>query len=389
MTVRSTLPPPRRRLRLGMVGGGRNGEIGNTHRSAALMDGRWEVVAGALSSNPDVGRVSAADWLIASDRAYPDALTMAEQEAGRPDRIDAVCVCTPNSLHHAASRAFLDRGIHVISDKPMTTRLDDALDLVQAVRSTGLVFALTHHSSGYPLVRLARDMVRAGELGEIRSVAVEYIAQYQAELSNPDEWRNDPARSGPLGIVADIGTHAHHLAQFVTGLTVTELSAELTRFVPGRQLDDHATMLLRFDNGARGHLWVTALAVGNENLLRIRVYGSKGGLEWDQENPNLMRVTRLGQQPRLVTKAGLEDTEASRAACRPPAGHAEGYIEAFANIYREVAEVILAREEGRPPSPLALQVPTVEDGARGVRFMLAALESADAGGEWVDTSLRI
>jgi predicted dehydrogenase len=328
----TAFPPPSRRLRLGMVGGGRTGEIGRTHRSAALMDGYWEVVAGALSSDPERGRLSAAEWLIAPDRAYADALTMAEREAARADRIDAVCICTPNNLHHAAARAFLDRGFHVVSDKPMTTTLQDALDLVRAVRGSGRVFALTHHSAGYPLVRLARDMVRAGELGEIRSVAVEYIGQYQAEPPPVGEWRNDPARSGPLGIVADIGTHAYHLARFVTGLEVSEMAADLSRLVPGRQLDDHATMLLRFENGARGHLWCTAVAVGNENMLRIRVFGSKGGLEWDQENPNLMRVTRLGEQPRLVTKGGLEDTPASRMATRPPSGHAEGYIEAFANL---------------------------------------------------------
>lgn len=383
------LPPPSRRLRLGMVGGGRNGVIGRTHRAAALMDGRWEVVAGALSSDWPTAQASAADWLIAADRAYAGHEQMAVAEVRRADRIDAVCICTPNSLHHAAARAFLDRGFHVISDKPMTTTLGDALDLVGAVRATGCVFALTHHSAGYPLIRLARDMVAAGEIGEVRSVAVEYIAQYQSELRDPGEWRNDPSRSGPLGIVADIGTHAHHLAGFVTGLTVTELAAELTRFVPGRRLDDHATMLLRFDNGARGHLWCTALAPGNENALRIRVYGDRGGLEWNQEQPDWMRVTRLGRQPRIVTKAGLEGTEASRAAARAPAGHAEGYIEAFANLYREVGEVILAREEGRQPLPSAFEFPTVEDGARGVKFMLAALESSEAGGKWVDARLDV
>jgi predicted dehydrogenase len=266
----------------------------------------------------------------------------------------------------------------------MTTSIEDALDLVGTVRSRGLVFALTHHGAGYPLIRLARDMVAAGELGELRSVAVEYIAQYQADLADPGEWRNDPARSGPLGIVADIGTHAYHLAGFVTGTEVSELAAELSTLVPGRRLDDHATMLLRFANGARGHLWCTALAVGNENGLRLRVYGSRGGLEWNQEQPDVLKVTQLGRQPRLVTKAGLEDTPSARAATRVPAGHAEGYIEAFANLYSEVSELILAREEGREPSPLARHVPTVEDGARGVRFMLAALESSRAGGRWVD-----
>ena len=378
-----------RRLRLGMVGGGRAGNIGRSHRHAALLDGKWDLVAGALSTDPDRARASAADWLIASDRAYASYALMAADEAARHDGIDAVTICTPNDSHHAIARAFLDHGIHVICDKPLTTSMEAALDLVRATRKAGVIFAVTHTYSGYPLVRLARDLVAAGELGEIRSIAVEYVSQYQSELSPGDDWQNDPARSGPLGVVAGIGTHAHHLAAFISGLTLTELSAEMASLVPGHRLDDHATMHLRYSNGARGHLWCTTVAPGNENGLRIRLHGSKGGLAWAQEHPNHLTLSRLNEQPRLLSRGGFVSTPSAAAATRVPSGHPEGYLEAFANLYSDIADAVWLHRAGAAPVSGGPIFPTVEDGARGVRFMFAALESSKNDGRFVDATLAL
>jgi predicted dehydrogenase len=367
-----------------MVGGGRGGNIGRSHRTAALMDGRWDVVAGMLSRNPETAAASAADWLIDPDRSYTDVKTMAAREAAREDRIDAVTICTPNNSHHAIACTFLDRGFHVICDKPLTTSMEDALDLVRRTREAGVVFAITHTYSGYPMVRMARDMIAAGDLGEIRSVAVEYVSQYQAELGDANDWQNDPARSGPLGVVAGTGTHAHHIAEFVTGLRLAELSADLSTLVPGHRLEDHATMHLRFDNGARGYLWNTTIALGSENSLSFRVYGSKGGLAWAQEHPNHMIFTRLNDQPRILSRGGFHATASAIAATRTPSGHPEGYLEAFANLYSEIGDAILADGASRPFRPSDYLFPTVEDGARGVRFMFAALESSRLGSRFVD-----
>ena len=372
---------PARRLRLGMVGGGQAGNIGISHRTAALMDGRWDLVAGALSRDPDRARASAADWLIAPDRAYVDYIEMAKAEAARPDRIDAVAICTPNSSHYDIALIFLRHGFHIICDKPLTTSPAKAAELVAAAQSAGVIFAVTHTYSGFPMVRMAREMIAAQELGSIRSCAVEYVSQYQTELGNPDDWPNDPAISGPLGVVAGTGTHAHHLAEFVTGLRVTELSADLAVLVPGHRLDDHASMHLRFENGARGHLWNTTIAPGNENGLNIRVYGSKGGLRWHQEHPNQLYHTPLNGQTVILSRGGFQQTPAARDWTRVPSGHPEGYLEAFANLYSEIAEAILARQTGATPQPWLF--PTVEDGARGVQFMFAALASSQDGSRFV------
>ena len=377
---------PKRRLRLGMVGGGRSGNIGRSHRHAALLDGRWELVAGALSADPERARISAADWLIPADRGYSSYQTMAADEAAREDGIDAVTICTPNDSHHAIARAFIDRGINIICDKPLTTTMADALDLVHATREAGVIFAVTHTYSGYPMVRMARDLVKAGELGEIRSVAVEYVSQYQCELRPGYDWQNDPARAGPLGSVAGIGTHAHHLAAFITGLTLTELSADLASLLPGHLLDDHATMHLRYSNGARGYLWCTTVAPGNENGLRIRVSGSTGSLAWAQEHPNHIILARLNEQPRILSRGGFVSTPSSTAATRIPSGHPEGYLEAFANLYTEIADAILAKQAGHPGPDTGYLFPSVEDGARGVRFMFAALESSQNASRFVDAT---
>lgn len=370
-----------RRLRLGMVGGGQGGNIGTSHRIAALMDGRWELVAGSLSRDVARARASAANWLIAPDRAYSGYAEMAVAEAARPDRIDAVTICTPNSSHHEIAMAFLRQGTHIICDKPLTTSLKKAVELVHAAKVAGVIFAVTHTYSGYPMVRIAREMIAAGELGEIRSCAVEYVSQYQTEMGHSTDWQNDPAISGRLGVVAGTGTHAHHLAEFVTGQRVTELSADLATLVPGHLLDDHATMHLRFDKGARGYLWNTTVAPGNENGLSIRVYGSTGGIAWYQESPNQLQFTRLGHPTQVITRGGPYQTRSAQDWIRVPSGHPEGYLEAFANLYAEIAEAIAARQAGAPLSGHLF--PTVEDGARGVRFMLAALASAQDGSRFV------
>lgn len=378
--TRTSLDAPLRRLRLGMVGGAQGGNIGRSHRAAALLDGRWEVVAGALSRDPAVAAASAVRWLIEPDRSYPDYRTMAEREAGREDRIDAVTVCTHNDTHHPIARTFLDYGFHVICDKPLTTSLENARDLVRAARAADRHLFVTYTYSGYPMVRLARDMIRAGELGEIRSVAVEYASQYQTELGDPADWQNDPALSGPLGVVAGTGTHAFHIAEFVTGLRVEQLSADLASLVPGHRLDDHATMHLRFGNRARGYLWNTTIAPGNENGLSFRVHGSSGGLVWHQEHPNHLRYTPTNAQPQILTRGGFKTSAAADSVTRVPSGHPEGYLEAFANLYTEVADLLQPADDQARAECLC---PTVVDGARGVAFMFAALESSRAESRFV------
>jgi predicted dehydrogenase len=391
---RSDAGAGRRRLRLGMVGGGRGAFIGGVHRLCARMDDRYELVAGALSSDPQRARDSAADLNIAPERAYAGFAEMAAKESARPDGVEAVSIVTPNDSHHAIARAFLDRGIHVICDKPMTTTLEDALDLVQAVRRSKLVFGLTHNYTGYPLVRQARDMVAAGELGAIRVVQAEYVQDWLAtRLEDTGHkqagWRTDPAKSGAGGCIGDIGTHAHNLAGFITGLPVRELSADLSTFVPGRRVDDNVHVLLRYENGARGMLWASQVSPGNENGLRVRIYGEKAGLSWSQEHPNQLTFAKLGERPQTLSRGTGGLTAAAGRATRVPPGHPEGYLEAFANLYTDLAEQIEARRDNRKPDPLALSVPTVEDGARGVKFILAAVESSAKGGAWVDASVKL
>jgi predicted dehydrogenase len=380
-----------RRLRLGMVGGGQGAFIGAVHRIAARLDDVYELVAGALSSDAERARASAAELGIAADRAYTSYAEMAQAEAARAggDGIDVVAIVTPNHLHYPIARAFLDAGIHVICDKPLCTSLSDAVDLLERVRGSGLIFGLTHNYTGYPLVRQARAMVQAGELGDIRVIQVEYAQDWLSERLETTghkqaEWRTDPQRSGPVGCLGDIGTHAFNLAAYISGLQANQLCAELTTFVAGRPLDDNAQILLRYANGARGMLWSSQVAVGNENALQIRIYGTRAGLEWRQENPNEMRFSRLGENPRTLTRGGPGLGEAALRAARVPPGHPEGYLEGFANLYSDIGEAILARIEQRAADPLALEFPGVEDGVRGIQFIEAAVESSRRGGVWVD-----
>ncbi len=377
----------KRRLRLGMVGGGPGGFIGAVHRIAARLDDRFELVAAALSSDPERARSAALDLHIAPDRAYRSFTEMAAAEAGRKDRIDAVAIVTPNHLHYLPAKTFLEAGIHVICDKPLTTTLEDALDLAQIVRRTGLLFAVTHNYTGHPMVRQARQMIADGELGPIRLVHVEYAQDW---LATPLEqtgqkqaaWRTDPAQSGPAGSLGDIGTHAYNLASFVTGLSCRELAAELHTFVPGRRLDDNVQIMLRFTQGARGMLWASQVATGNRNNLRLRVYGEKAGLEWRQEDPDYLWFALLGKAPISIYRGGPAATAVAAHASRVPAGHPEGYLEAFAQLYTDMAEQISARLEGRPPNPASLLVPTVDDGVAGVRFISAVLESSRRNAAW-------
>ncbi len=381
-----------RRIRLGMVGGGQGAFIGGVHRMASRIDDRYELVAGALSSDAARAAASGAELHIAADRSYADYREMARAEAAREDGIDVVAIVTPNHLHGRIATAFLDAGIDVICDKPITTTLAEALELVQRVRETGRLFALTHNYSGYPMVRQAREMVAAGELGDIRVVQVEYAQDWlstdlEASGQKQAAWRVDPAQAGAGGALGDIGTHAEQLARYVTGLELAAVSADITSFVPGRKLDDNAHVMLRYTNGARGMLWCSQVAPGNENALRLRVFGSKAGLEFQQEHPNQLRFMPLGQQPRLVTRGGSGTGAAAGHATRIPAGHPEGYLEGFAQLYRDVAEQIAARWQGRAPDAMACSVPTVEDGALGMKFIEAVVASSRAEGRWTDARL--
>src|SRR5215469_9816870 len=378
-----------RRLRLGMVGGGPGAFIGAVHRMAARLDDRYELVAGALSSDPQRSIEGAKEAHIT--RAYGSFEEMAVVESRRDDGIEVVSIVTPNHMHHAPAKAFLDAGIHVICDKPLTTTIADSLDLAATVKRTGLVFGLTHNYTGYPMVRQARDMVLAGELGPLRVIQVEYPQDWLATPlertgQKQADWRTDPARSGPGGSLGDIGTHAHNLACFVTGLPVQEVAAEVTTFVPGRRLDDNVQMLLRFPKGVKGMLWASQVATGNENNLRLRVYGEKAGLEWQQESPNELLFMPLGQPRRILKRGGAGTGAAAARAIRIPAGHPEGYLEGFAQLYKDLAEQVWARQEKRQPDPLSLLVPGIAEGVDGMRFVGAVLESGRNHSAWTPLS---
>jgi len=382
-----------RRLRLAMIGGGEGSLIGRGHRYAARLDDSFELVAGAFSSSPDRASASAAALGVVPQRAYADWREMLAREAALPqaERIDAVSIVTPNHLHCEQATACLESGFHVICDKPLGSRMADASALAQEVRRSGLIFALTHNYSGYPLVRHARAMVRNGELGDVRVVQVEYAQDWlslpiEADGHKQAAWRQDPAQAGPGGALGDIGTHAYHLATYITGLRAETVCADLSSFVGTRVLDDNANVLLRFQGNARGILWASQVAPGNENALRIRIFGSRAGLEWAQEDPNAVAFTPLGDAKRTITRASSAVGKEGAYATRVPPGHPEGWIEGFAQIYSDIAELISARNDGREPDERALGVPTVEDGVEGMRFIEAAVRSHRAGGTWIRTS---
>ncbi|NTT86828.1 Gfo/Idh/MocA family protein [Tabrizicola fusiformis] len=375
------------KIRLGMVGGGKDAFIGAVHRIAARIDGQFDLVAGALSSTAEKSRDSGLALGLAADRCYGSFDEMAAAEAARPDGIEAVAIVTPNHVHAAAAKAFLARGIHVICDKPLTATLDQAADLAEAIGASKALFILTHNYTGYPMIRQARDMVASGQLGTIRVVQVEYPQDWLTEASEASgskqaEWRTDPERSGAGGSTGDIGTHAHNLACFVTGLKVEKLAADLQSFVPGRRVDDNGHVLLRFEGGARGMLWCSQVAPGNENALRLRVYGEKGGLEWAQEDPNYLWFTPFGQPKRLLTRGGSGANPAAAAVSRTPGGHPEGYLEGFANIYAGAAEAIRAAQAGGRSAALDV-LPGLEAGLQGMRFVDACVRSSRQDAAWV------
>jgi predicted dehydrogenase len=375
------------RIRLGMVGGGNDAFIGGVHRIAARIDDRFELVAGALSSTPEKSAASAEALGIA--RSYGSFAEMAEAEAARDDGIEAVAIVTPNHVHFAAAQAFLAKGIHVICDKPLTSTMEDAAAMEKAIAESDALFVLTHNYTGYPMIREAQAMVASGQLGDIRIVQAEYPQDWltspmEKEGLKQAEWRTDPARSGAGGSVGDIGTHAHNLACFVSGLSVESLAADLQSWGAGRALDDNAHVLLRFKGGARGMLWSSQVAPGNENALKLRVYGEKGGLEWAQEDPNYLWFTPHGEPKRLITRNGAGASDASTAVSRIPGGHPEGYLEGFATIYNEAADAIRAVQGGSARGAAMGQLPGIEAGMAGMQFINACVTSSADNAAWTD-----
>jgi len=374
------------RIRLGMVGGGEGAFIGNVHRIAARLDDQYELVAGALSSTPAKSRRSAE--AIHLPRSYDDFETMATAEAARADGIEVVAIVTPNHLHAPVSEAFLKAGIHVICDKPLATTAKAARRLQALAAQHQRIFAVTYNYTGYPMVRQARQMVQEGLLGAVRVIQIEYAQDWLTESLETSgqkqaAWRTDPARSGAGGCVGDIGTHAYQLAGYVGGVEATELCAELSSFVEGRRLDDNVQVMLRFAGGARGALWASQVAPGNENNLRLRIYGSRGGIEWRQEQPNQLQWSPFGQPTQTISRASGAAGPAAARVSRLPAGHPEGYLEAFATLYGEIAQAIRAARRRGPKADASVDFPGLVDGIRGVEFIEAAVASSARGGRWV------
>ncbi len=374
-----------RRLRLAVIGGGTGSFIGAMHRQSARRDDRYQIVTGIFSSDQAKSKKDAEELGFESDRIYSSVKELFEKESSRKDGIDAVAIMTPNDSHFDYSMWALERGIDVICDKPMTNRLAEAEALHKKVQETGLVFCLTHNYTGYPMVRQAKAMVEAGELGTIRLVQVEYVQGGKADETktfSPDNWKFDPVRGGPSRVMGDIGTHAHNLTRFITGLEVDEVAAEIGAIVPGRIIHDFGGAMLRFSNGARGSFWVTQAAAGVENCLRIRVSGTKGSLEWMQEFPQALTFKPLNAPSQNRTPNGPNTLPLSARCTRLVAGHPEGFPDGFANIYSDAAEAIAARRAGKQADPLALYFPNSYDGLMGVRFVDSVIASSEANGKW-------
>jgi len=374
-----------RRLRLTVIGGGPGSFIGAMHRQAARLDDRYEIVAGVLSSNPEKSKKAGQELGMSPDRLYSTVEEMLNAESARKDGADVVAIMTPNDSHYEYAMSALGRGFDVICDKPMTNTLEEAETLHKKVQETGLVFCLTHNYTGYPMVRQAKAMVADGQLGTIRLVQVEYVQGGKADESKPDpstSWRFDPVRGGPSLVMGDIGSHAHNLVRFVTGLEVDEVMAEIGNIVPGRAVHDYGGALLRFDNGARGSYWVTQAAAGVENCLRIRVSGTKGTVEWMQEFPQALTFKPLGAPSQNRTPNGPGTLPLSKHSSRIVAGHPEGFHEGFANVYSDAAEAIAARRSGNTPNPLALYFPNSFDGLMTLKFVFSSIASSKADGKW-------
>jgi predicted dehydrogenase len=366
-----------RRLRLAVIGGGPGSVIGEIHRIAARIDGYYEIVASALSSDPERSRQTGVALGVAEERAYSSAQDLIENESRRKDRVDVIAVMTPNDSHFEICALAMDRGFHIICDKPLTTDLDSAVRLAGKAKETGVEFCLTHCYTGYPMVRQARAMVRSGVIGSIRQVHVQYVQGYLASEDVPPGWRLDPMRIGGSMILIDIGTHAHHLAGYVTGLDLESLCADVGHVVPRRKVDDYASLLLRYSNGARGSMWVTNAASGAEHGLCFRIFGELGGLQWHQEEPNrLIHCKREGFEESLTRRKDSLVSEAARRVTRVEIGHPEGYLEAFANLYSDFAKAVIARLRQEPSDQIERDFPTVEDGVKGLAFVEAAIQSS-------------
>jgi predicted dehydrogenase len=380
-----------RKIKMGMIGGGRGAFIGGVHRMAAALDGQIELVCGAFSSSPEKSKASAADFFINPNRAYGsfEEMIMAEKKLPEGERMDFVSIVTPNHVHFAPAKMALENGFHVVSDKPLCFTMDEAKELEALVQSTGLFFALTHNYTGYPMVKQAKAMIKNGAIGTIRKVVVEYpqgwlATKIEDEGQKQAAWRTDPTKSGASGCIGDIGSHAENLAEYITGLKIKELCADLSTFVEGRLLDDDGNILLRFESGAKGILHASQIAVGEENDLNIRIHGTKGGLQWRQMEPNSL-FAKWMDKPTQIFRTGVgELSPEATAHTRIPGGHPEGYLEAFANIYRNVAFCIQAELKGETPNPLYTDFPTVSDGVRGMEFIAKVVESSQKGAVWVE-----
>ncbi len=380
----------KQKMRMGMVGGGIGAFIGGVHRMAAALDGEIDLVCGAFSSDAEKSRASGAALGVTPERVYGSFQEMIETESKLPAdvRMQFVSIVTPNHMHFPPAKMALEHGFHVVCDKPLCFSMEEAHELTDLVHKTGLLFALTHNYTGYPMVKQARDMVRRGEIGAVRKVVVEYpqgwlSTHLEASGQKQAAWRTDPARSGVAGAMGDIGTHAENLAEYITGLRIVELCADISIFVPGRLLDDDGNVLLRFDNGAKGILHASQISAGEENNLNIRIYGEKGGLEWRQMEPNTLLVKWL-DQPTQIYRTGVGAlSAAAQAHTRIPAGHPEGYLEAFANIYRNFALCLRARLAGETVDPLYTDFPTVADGVRGMQFVERVIEAGKSREKWV------
>ena len=378
-----------RKLKMGMVGGGRDAFIGTVHRAAAIMDGNVEFVAGALSSTPEKALASGKDLYLADDRNYGTWQEMLEKESALPagERIDFVSIVVPNHAHYPIAKAFVKAGFNVVMDKPMVMNSEQAQDLIEAVEKSGVVFCVTYTYTGYPMVMQARQMVKEGKIGEVRKVIAEYpqgwlIGLLEETGQKQAAWRTDPKMAGIGGAIGDIGSHAENLVSTITGLEMAEICADLTIFVPGRKLDDDANLLLHYTNGARGILFASQICTMQENNLNIRIYGTKGALSWIQENPNYLYYTPADEPVQILSRGNGYLCEAAQRGTRTPTGHPEAYIEAFANIYNNVGDTIRAKMLGVEPDPLALDFPTVYDGARGVKFIEKAVESSKSDKKW-------
>ena len=377
-----------RKIRIGMVGGGKDAFIGGVHRIALRLDGYYELVAGSFSSNFDNSKETGKDLGLAEDRIYKTYQEMAEKESSRSDAIDVVAIVTPNHLHVPIAKIFAEKGIHIICDKPLALSSKEAISLKNIVESKKLIFALTHNYTGYPMVRHARSLIQKGDLGSIRVIQAEYPQDWlttKAEDSGlkQAEWRTDPKRSGGGGCIGDIGTHAFNLIRFITGLEIEELSADIHTFVKGRLLDDNAQIMLRFKGGAKGALWSSQVAVGNENNLKIRIYGENGGIEWRQEDPNYLYYTEFGHPTQRITRGSGSISEEAKDVTRIPPGHPEGYLEGFANIYNDVYKKLYAQINNQNYDDSNDCYPTINDGVEGMRFIETALESSKNNGKWI------